>query len=191
MGQIALEPKWLRALPRQGPRGKPTPPHSPNKQVGQGRNASGGRAVQDGSPLDYDPNDRGGQASSTLLRAHPNLISPGLQAVTAHAPQLDLTTEGKWAEDLVPAVAWVALQTHRPHCCGWTGVVRQARTKNLHRLRLRRGHASLSQGPRPCATIWHASSPSLSPHNHALSNHSTSPPSVKVICTDLDHAITT
>ena len=120
----------------------------------------------------------------------PQPISPDFQAATAHAPQLDLTIEGKWAEDL-RAVAWVSLHTHRPHCCGWTGVVRQARTKNLHRLRLRRWHASLSQGPRPCATIWHASSPSLSPHNHALSNHSTSPPSVKVICTDLDHAITT
>ena len=65
----------------------------------------------------------------------------------------------------------MTLQTHRPQS-GWTGDVRQARTKTYTGIRLRRWHTSLAQGTRPCATIWYASSPSRSAQNQPLRNAS-------------------
>ena len=79
----------------------------------------------------------------------------------------------------------MTLQTHRPQS-GWTGDVRQARTKTYTGIRLRRWHTSLAQGTRPCATIWYASSPSHAVHKI---NHSAPPASQQSLHTDLDHAI--
>ena len=80
----------------------------------------------------------------------------------------------------------MTLQTHRPQS-GWTGDVRQARTKTYTGIRLRRWHTSLAQGTRPCATIWYASSPSRSAQNQPLRNASKQ----AKLHTDLDHAIAT
>ena len=68
-------------------RGIASPPPSPCKtgtRKGQGRNTGGGQAFQDGSPLGYDPNDRGraGPTAPTSPRP-PQSIFPVPQAAPA------------------------------------------------------------------------------------------------------------
>ena len=143
-------------------------------------------AFQDRSPLGYDPNDRGRAGLHLTSPRPPQSKTPDFQAATVSRTAARPYDRGE-TEWGFPAVARVALQTHRPHCCGWTGVVWQSRTNNLRRIRLRRWHTSLAQGTRPCATIWYASSPSRSAQNQPLGSASKQ----TKLHTDLDHAIAT
>ena len=113
----------------------------------------------------------------------PQSQTPGLQAAAATSTDAKPYNQERRNGDF-PAVVRVTLQTHRPQS-GWTGDVRQARTKTYTGIRLRRWHTSLAQGTRPCATIWYASSPSRSAQNQPLRNASKQ----AKLHTDLDHAI--